>query len=421
MQHHNTDDHGVRMGYGNSNNSITNRNDNLTQNNDSNDNNNNLNYLHNNNNNINNVNNINNNHSNFSNINVNIQNIHSEINRNDTMRSYRDDQDEFKQPILTNGTLFGHNLNDFQLLKTLGTGTFGRVYLSKYRDTNQYYAVKVLPKTEIVRLKQVEHINSEKNILAIIDFPFIVNMICTFQDTQNIYMLLEYVIGGELFSHLRRSGRFSNDITRFYTAEIVLAIEYLHSLNIIYRDLKPENLLLDERGHIKITDFGFAKRVTDRTWTLCGTPEYLAPEIIQSKGHGKAVDWWALGILVFEMLAGYPPFFDENPFGIYEKILANKAVYPTYFHPDAKDLIKRLLNTDRSRRLGNLSGGAIDVKNHKWFNGVDWNLLLAKGVRAPYIPESRYAGDTRNFENYPEIQQQQQNSEDSYRSLFKTF
>ena len=128
---------------------------------------------------------------------------------------------------------------------------------------------------------------------------------CAFQDNTNLYMLLEYVVGGELFSHLRRAGRFTNDMTRFYASEIVLAIEYLHSKNIVYRDLKPENLLLDHNGHIVLTDFGFAKRIDDRTWTLCGTPEYLAPEIIQSKGHGKAVDWWALGILIFEMLAGY--------------------------------------------------------------------------------------------------------------------
>lgn len=209
-------------------------------------------------------------------------------------------------------------------------------------------------------------------------------------------MLLEYVIGGELFSHLRKAGQFTNDMTRFYAAEIVLAIEYLHSKDIIYRDLKPENLLLDSAGHVKITDFGFAKHVVDRygnilsfvlsgsyhvlekpsqfrfkypfpkclsyfngqpknrTWTLCGTPEYLAPEIIQSKGHGKAVDWWALGILIFEMLAGYPPFFDDNPFGIYEKILAGRIYFPPHIDPTAKDLIKKLLTADRTKRLGNL-------------------------------------------------------------------
>ncbi|KAF8948556.1 hypothetical protein BGZ52_006786, partial [Haplosporangium bisporale] len=214
--------------------------------------------------------------------------------------------------------------------------------------------MKVLKKFEVVRLKQVEHINSEKQILSQVHFPFIVNLFTTFQDDRNLYMLLEYVIGGELFSHLRKAGRFTNDMTRFYAAEIVLAIEYLHARDIIYRDLKPENLLLDSSGHIKITDFGFAKRVEDRTWTLCGTPEYLAPEIIQSKGHGKAVDWWALGILIFEMLAGYPPFFDDNPFGIYEKILAGRIYFPSHIDSAAKDLIKKLLTADRTKRLGNL-------------------------------------------------------------------
>jgi protein kinase A len=170
----------------------------------------------------------------------------------------------------------------------------------------QHFAMKVLKKTDVVRLRQVEHVNAERFILARIRHPFIVDLYATFQDNLNIYMLLSYVPGGELFSHLRRAGRFSADVTRFYLAIIVLALRYLHSYNIIYRDLKPENLLLDHRGYLRITDFGFAKVVDDRTWTLCGTPEYLAPEIIQSDGHGKAVDWWACGILCYEMLVGYP-------------------------------------------------------------------------------------------------------------------
>ncbi|KAG9290589.1 hypothetical protein G9A89_020959 [Geosiphon pyriformis] len=293
-------------------------------------------------------------------------------------------------------------LIDFVLLETLGTGTFGRVFLTKFKHTENYYAMKVLKKVEVVRLKQVEHINSEKQILSQVHHPFIVNLFCTFQDDRNLYMLLEYVIGGELFSHLRKAGRFSNDVTRFYAAEIILAIEYLHSKDIIYRDLKPENLLLDSRGHVKITDFGFAKKVEDRTWTLCGTPEYLAPEIIQSKGHGKAVDWWALGILIFEMLAGYPPFFDDNPFGIYEKILAGKIQFPSHFDPHAKDLIKRLLTADRTKRLGNLRGASEDVKKHKWFRGVDWQGLFDRRTQAPIVPPYQHPGDTSNFEKYPE-------------------
>ncbi|KAF9993362.1 hypothetical protein BGZ65_011122 [Modicella reniformis] len=281
--------------------------------------------------------------------------------------------------------------------------------------------MKVLKKTEVVRLKQVEHINSEKQILSQVHFPFIVNLFTTFQDDRNLYMLLEYVIGGELFSHLRKAGRFTNDMTRFYAAEIVLAIEYLHSRDIIYRDLKPENLLLDSTGHVKITDFGFAKRVEDRTWTLCGTPEYLAPEIIQSKGHGKAVDWWALGILIFEMLAGYPPFFDDNPFGIYEKILAGRIYFPSHIDPTAKDLIKKLLTADRTKRLGDLKDGSDDIKNHKWFRGVDWQGLRDRTVVAPIVPPYVHPGDTGNFEKYPEATDEDATQGDPFRSLFANF
>ncbi|KAJ3271761.1 hypothetical protein HDV01_006369 [Terramyces sp. JEL0728] len=242
-------------------------------------------------------------------------------------------------------------------------------------------------------------------------------------DVKNVYLLLEFVIGGEMFSHLRRAGRFSNEMTKFYASEITLALVYLHNMDIIYRDLKPENLLLDHQGHIKIADFGFAKIVPDRTWTLCGTPEYLAPEIIQSRGHGKAVDWWALGILIFEMLAGYPPFFDDNPFGIYEKILAGKIVFPPHFHADARDLIKRFLTADLTNRLGNLSGGSEDVKNHRWFAGVNWQDVLDRKIQAPIVPVWSGHGDPRNFEVYPEATSSafEQVSLDPFQHYFQGF
>lgn len=327
------------------------------------------------------------------------------------------------EPMLTNGTHFGYSLADFQLMRTLGTGTFGRVYLCRLKGSENYFAMKMLQKLEVVRLKQVEHVNNEKDILARIKHPFIVNLMCTFQDERNVYMLEEYVVGGELFSHLRRAGRFSNDVTKFFAAQITLALAHLHSLDIIYRDLKPENLLLDAEGNIKLTDFGFAKIVHDRTWTLCGTPEYLAPEIIHSKGHGKAVDWWALGILIFEMLAGYPPFFDDHPFGIYEKILQGRIAFPAHFHPDAKDLIKRLLTADRTRRLGNLKDGADDIKAHRWFKGVDWNAVENRQIRAPIIPHCAHPGDARNFETYPEqvVDKSANMPVDPVQHLFTTF
>ena len=294
------------------------------------------------------------------------------------------------------------SLDEFEILETLGTGTFGRVRLVKHKSTGKYFALKALKKSEVIRLKQVEHIRSEKDILSRIDHAFIVHLFATFVDETSLYMLMEYVAGGEIFSHLRERGRFSTDTSRFYAASIISAIQYLHSKDIIYRDLKPENLLLDYRGFLKVTDFGFAKVVTDRTWTLCGTPEYLAPEIIQSKGHGKSADWWALGILIYEMLAGYPPFYDENPFGIYQKILANKLEFPRHFDVHAKDLVKKLLQSDRTKRLGCLKNGAEDIKKHKWFEGYDWVALNQQGQQPPIVPNVKGEGDTQNFDKYPD-------------------
>jgi serine/threonine protein kinase len=330
----------------------------------------------------------------------------------------------------------------------------------------RYFALKMLKKSEILRLKQVEHIKAEKSILSRIAHPYIISLYSTFQDEHSLYMAMEFISGGELFSQLRKVGRFSNDTARFYAAEIVLALQYLHSKSvsrnrisnprtcsvcarfradhvlfpffscqIIYRDLKPENLLIDSEGHIKITDFGFAKDigVTGRTWTLCGTPEYLAPEIIQSKGHNKAVDWWALGILIFEMLAGYPPFYDENPFGIYQKILSGKIEFPKSFDPVAKDLVRKLLTPDRTMRFGCLRDGAEDIKSHKsverqtameaarmhiswcspsflsnnffscrWFRGLDWFRVFTRSYKPPFLPTFRAPNDTSNFDRYPD-------------------
>jgi protein kinase A len=224
-------------------------------------------------------------------------------------------------------------------------------------------------------------------------------------------------------SFLFHPQRFPNSVAKFYAAEVALALDYLHSLDIIYRDLKPENILLGADGHVKVTDFGFAKHVPDVTWTLCGTPDYLAPEVVQSKAYNKSVDWYALGVLIFEMLAGYPPFFTEdgNPMKLYEKIIAGKVRYPNYFEALSKDLLKSLLTSDLTKRFGNLKSGSHDIFGHEWFSEVDWDRLYRRDIPAPYIPKIEGDGDSSQFDRYAECDTSEygQGGPDPHGGLFR--
>ncbi|KAF2144331.1 uncharacterized protein K452DRAFT_156955 [Aplosporella prunicola CBS 121167] len=328
------------------------------------------------------------------------------------------------QPAQVRTTKGKYTLNDFAIQRTLGTGSFGRVHLVQSKHNQRYYAIKVLKKAQVVKMKQVEHTNDERRMLQKVKHPFLITLWGTFQDSKNLYMVMDFVEGGELFSLLRKSQRFPNPVAKFYAAEVTLALEYLHMNNIIYRDLKPENLLLDRHGHLKITDFGFAKEVPDITWTLCGTPDYLAPEVVASKGYNKSVDWWSLGILIFEMLCGFTPFWDGgSPMKIYENILKGRVKYPPYVHPDAQDLLMKLITPDLTKRLGNLHGGSTDVKNHPWFAEVTWERLAKKDIDAPYVPPVRAgAGDASQFDKYPEeTEAYGASGEDPHAHLFGEF
>ncbi|GIX60730.1 protein kinase domain containing protein [Babesia caballi] len=294
---------------------------------------------------------------------------------------------------------------NFEFVRTLGTGGFGRVMLAipkNVENITEPCAIKRLKKHSLIAQKQVDHVISEKKLLASVSHPFIVNMLGTFKDDHYLYIVMECVFGGDFFGYLRSVDKLSSEAAMFYAAQITSIFDYMHSHNIIYRDLKPENLLMDRDGYLKLTDFGFAKVVEMRTYTLCGTPEYLAPEILLNKGHGKAVDWWTLGILIYEMLVGYPPFYNEDPMGIYKKILECRLIFPRFYDADAKELTKKLLTFDPSKRIGNLHKGADDIRASPWFASLNFDKLLKKQLTPPFVPELRSKDDTSRFDKYPD-------------------
>ncbi|ODH52047.1 AGC/PKA protein kinase [Paracoccidioides brasiliensis] len=301
------------------------------------------------------------------------------------------------------------NIDDFDLLETVGTGTFARVWLARLvkRKEGQdgVYAIKILHKADVIKLKQVEHVRNEVRTLAAVSgHPFIISLISTFSDDQNLYMLLDYCPGGEVFTFLRRAHRFSERTSQFYAAEIVLILEFLHEVHgVVYRDLKPENILLDAEGHLKLVDFGFAKQLWSReTYTLCGTPEYLAPEVIHNKGHGLAVDWWALGVLIYEFIVGQPPFWDQNPMCIYEQIVQGRLRFPVNMPSTARDIVTQLCTTNPSERLGYIKGGATRVKQHPFFKDINWDDIYFRRTKGPIVPRVDSPTDTGNFEEYPD-------------------
>ncbi|CUM63169.1 uncharacterized protein PRCAT00000737001 [Priceomyces carsonii] len=290
------------------------------------------------------------------------------------------------------------SIDDFNLLKVIGKGSFGKVMQVVKKDTKQIYALKTIRKQHIVSRMEVTHTLAERTVLARINNPFIVPLKFSFQSPEKLYLVLSFINGGELFWHLQKEGKFSMDRSRFYIAELLTALESLHELNVIYRDLKPENILLDYQGHIALCDFGLCKlNMTneDKTNTFCGTPEYLAPELLLNQGYTRSVDWWTLGTLLYEMVTGLPPFYDEDVPTMYRKILQNPLKFPPFLdNTDAQDLLIKLLQKDPKNRLSD----AAQIKNHKFFKDIDWNKLLNKSYLPPFKPNVESLLDTSNFD-----------------------
>jgi len=293
---------------------------------------------------------------------------------------------------LTNDEIKTNNpkpsLEDFTLLKVVGKGSFGKVLQVRNRHSNNVYAMKQLKKSHVIKRNQVEHTKTERFVLQHIKHNFIVGLHFAFQTDRKLFLLLDYCPGGELFFHLGKAGRFTESRARFYCSEIVLALEYLHSKNIIYRDLKPENVLLDAYGHVKLTDFGLSKtniKGNQTTHSFCGTPEYLAPEILRRAGHGKAADWWSLGAILYEMLMGMPPFYSRDRDRLFDKILHSEIRFPKYFSKNSKSILLELMERNPRKRLG--SQGVGEVRMHSFFDGVDWTKLGKLEIEPPFKPK----------------------------------
>lgn len=294
---------------------------------------------------------------------------------------------------------------DFQILRLIGKGTFGQVYQVRKKDTKRIYAMKVLSKKVIVQKKEVAHTVGERNILvrtAMSDSPFIVGLKFSFQTPSDLYLVTDYMSGGELFWHLQKDGKFEEKRAKFYIAELILAIQHLHENDIVYRDLKPENILLDANGHIALCDFGLSKAnltKNDTTNTFCGTTEYLAPEVLlDESGYTKMVDFWSLGVLVFEMCCGWSPFYAEDTQQMYKNIAFGKVRFPRdTLSLEGRNFVKGLLNRNPKHRLG-ATDDAEELKRHAFFADIDWDALSKKLITPPFKPHLKSDTDVSYFD-----------------------
>eukprot|EP00163_Fabomonas_tropica_P010338 TRINITY_DN2044_c1_g1_i2.p1 TRINITY_DN2044_c1_g1~~TRINITY_DN2044_c1_g1_i2.p1 ORF type:complete len:272 (-),score=64.33 TRINITY_DN2044_c1_g1_i2:108-923(-) len=267
----------------------------------------------------------------------------------------------------------------------------------KLKSSGQVYAMKLMKKRHILEKGIVKYSFIERNTLQKMQHPFLNQLVYSFQTDEHVVLVTNYLNGGDLFFHLNQQGVFSEETARFYAAELVLAFEYLHDRTIVYRDLKPENVLLDKKGHVCLTDFGFCKEevVSDSaTMTICGTPNYMAPEMLLKKGYGNAIDWWSLGVLIYEMLTGGHPFAADNHMKTYQLIVKEEPFIPPYLSKNIQDLLSKLLTKDPTQRLG--YNGADEIKSHPWFSGLKWDAIFNKQIKPPLNPKVKGDQDTRS-------------------------
>lgn len=285
----------------------------------------------------------------------------------------------------------------YSVYRTIGTGAFARVKLARHKVTGEVVALKIMSKAVVLNRNQLKHVLTERRVLSQLRHPFIVQYKDGFQDQYFLYIVLEYVQGGDLYSLMAHQGDIEEPQAKFYACELFCALSYLHSQNVVYRDLKPENILITPTGHIKLSDFGFAKIVTDRSFTLCGTPEYLAPEIITKEGHNQQCDWWALGILLHEMLLGAGPFQATDPFELYEQILTKPVKLSPLLSPSASALLEMLLVKNPNARADETQ-----IRNSEYFSGVDWKQVAGLRLQPRYRPRVKGLLDSSHFDKYHE-------------------
>ncbi|XP_066553244.1 protein kinase C epsilon type [Amia ocellicauda] len=296
------------------------------------------------------------------------------------------------------------SLEDFVFIKVLGKGSFGKVMLAELKGTDEVYAVKVLKKDVILQDDDVDCTLTEKRILALARrHPYLTQLFCCFQTKDRLFFVMEYVNGGDLMFQIQRSRKFDEARSRFYAAEVTSALMFLHQHGVIYRDLKLDNILLDAEGHCKLADFGMCKEgilngVT--TTTFCGTPDYIAPEILQELEYGPSVDWWALGVLMYEMMAGQPPFEADNEDDLFESILHDDVLYPVWLSKEAVSILKAFMTKSPNKRLGCVvsQGGEEAIKQHPFFKEIDWVMLEQRRIKPPFKPRIKTKRDVNNFD-----------------------